>query len=489
MTATFTVPDLPGSAVNFVGVARQTVQPNFADVVALPIVHDWGPVGVPVLCTSFADFESRFGTDASAGRNAVLSAFSGGGVPGEGGAGGVVVIRTAGSAKAKGTKVLTNTTPATALTLTAKYEGTLAANIAVTVDDDPAVTGNDRLRVYVSGVKVKEYSYVQTDITGLAAQINAVDQYLTAVSAISGVALTAVSNQALTGGNDGSTLTTQNWLDALAALEFEDFSILAYSGVDDTIRATIVAWVQTMASNYKPVALVVGGDTSDTASTAIARSAAIANEHVVNLGVGVWHDDLLGADLSTAQIAPRVAGILAARGLTASLTFAKLGGLSLVSGAPDNATLKALRDNGVTAFRRVSVVGADLVVSQGVTTFTSKADASRAYQVFSDPRKVRVHDVFIRNMKAWGDENIIGDVTVTDDSRAAVRGYARGLINDYLTAGIILPGNPSLAPPIPEPYIRTPVTNDPALAGAIPYEFGWQHADTALYVIGNGLVS
>jgi hypothetical protein len=56
-----------------------------------------------------------------------------------------------------------------------------------------------------------------------------------------------------------------------------------------------------------------GGAAGETIDDAIARSVALGDPHVVNFGVGTYHDDLLDKDLSTAQLAPRIAGILAAR--------------------------------------------------------------------------------------------------------------------------------------------------------------------------------
>lgn len=486
-------PDLPGTSIKIVGETIQTIPPSIADIVAIPFVHDSGPLGVdspgvsgelggPQLLESFSEFERLYGTSDTAGRRAVLQAFQGVGLDGQGGAGGVLAVRMAGTGVLAASKLITNTTPATALTITSKWKGTAANGISYAIAADPRIAANDMFRLLFNGVEVERYSYLRTDVASLAAAINArPSSYITAVSNITGVALTVTAGTSLTGGNDGAALTSVEWLAALDQLEFKSFSILApYLLTDPTIRAAVVAWVQGQIAADRPLMLAVGGDNSDTVSTAITRAQGINDPHVVTLGAGIYHDDLLGRDINTAELAPRIAGVLAARGLKSALTFADLAGLHAVSGTPVTSDLVALKNGGVTAIHLSETGEAELHVVWGVTTFTNKSDIARPYAYFSEPRLVRLNDIFIRQMRLWANSFVIGDLPVNDDTRDAVRTHGRGLIDAMLRAGLL--------DPAPEPFIRTPVSGDPNFRDSVLFEFGWQASFTANFVLGQGRV-
>lgn len=487
----FVKPDFPQTKITFVGESVTRVAPSFAEVVAVPIAHDWGLLGSEdeglQLITSFAEFEAKYGTSDTPGRRAVLSAFAGQNLPGQGGAGAVYVYRmaVAGTA-AKATASFNNTTPAAALTVTAKHFGDFGEGIGIGIGDDPADAAMDRLTIYVGGVPVERYTYTPTDIAGLVAQINLMSKYVTATSAITGVALTATpagNPTELANGNNGDTLTLTEYTAAMSALEFKSFELLAFPNLTDvTIRAAVASWVQSQDDANRPVMLVLGGAAGESLATAITRSAALGDEHIVNLGVGTYFDELLETNVSTAELAPRIAGVLAARGEGKALTGAELGGLSLVgSTGIDSDQIRTAIDNGVTAIMRSSSPTAELVIAQGVTTYTSKSNAAKPYDVFSEPRMVRIMDIFVRGMKAWGDEQGIGDLPVNDDSRAAVRGQAKKRIDDLLARGLILAD--------PQPFADTPVPGEGSgLEDALLFEFGWKFARTANYIIGNGRV-
>lgn len=491
MATTFVKPENPGVKIDFVGEKLQRPPSSFSDVVALPIVHDWGPVvgdtDAGKLVNSFPEFEALYGTSDTEGRTAVLGAFNGIGLEGQGGAGGVIPVRMAAAAAAKATRTVQNTTPATALTLSGKYKGTRGNLLSYIVDDDPQNVANDRFRILFNGVVVETYRYAQTDINALAAAINGSSKWVTAVANLSGVALTAGSGS-FTGGNDGSTLTGTEWAAALSALEFRDFGIFSpYNLVDTTVLTTILTWMQQQQVNQRPFVGVFGGAAGETLAQAITRTGFIRDTHAVSLGMGTYHDDLVNKDLSTAQLAPRLAGVLAARGDDKALTYAQLAGLHLVSGGPGSQELRPAADAGVTVLRQVSDPNADLIVSRGVTTFISPT-AAQPIEVFSEPRFIRIMDNFIRTMGQWASDKVIGDLTVTDDTRAAVRSEGQGMINDLLRRQLILPANAALTPPRAAPFIDVPEVADPDLADAIPFSFGWTFARTANFVIGQGKV-
>ena len=215
-------PVLAGTYFNFLVSQPPTVSPSVGQTVCVVFTHTWGPFETAVLCNSFSEFLEKFGGDPlnpSSGYIAVKEAFLGEASPDFGGAGAVLAYRMGGAAAAKATKTLQNTTPAAAITLTAKYEGSSGSGLKVTTQDDPTPANNQLIITDTNGVVLETYVYADVNITDLVAQINANSRYVTAVQTITGVALANVSAQPLTGGNDGATLVAQDYTDAMTALE------------------------------------------------------------------------------------------------------------------------------------------------------------------------------------------------------------------------------------------------------------------------------
>lgn len=485
--ATIVNPVRPGTTIRFIGEVIPAIAPSLADIVAVPITTDWGPLvtetGGLKSVSSLLQFDATYGNSDTSGRRAVILALNGQGPGAGGGAGTVVVARMATAAAAKATATLTNVTGATpALTLSAKYKGIRGNRISATVADDPSDVARDILRIRLDGVDQERYAYENADIAGLAADINARSTLVTAAVLVTGTALTVTAGVTLTGGSNGAALTGTEYSATLAALEFERFSIIAFENLTDAaIRATVVAWVQGMSDSNRPVMLIVGGAAGETVADALARTVLISDPHVVNVGVGTYHDDLLNLDLSTAQLAPRIAGVLASRGEERSLTFAKVAGLSSVgTTGPDGATIEAAILGGVTVLSRSTSPDSLLKIEKGVTTFTNKADAARPIQIFSDARLVRVMDLYVRGMKEWGDEFIIGDTTVNEDTRTTVKGEGRSRQDDLERRGLIIPGTGF--------FNVIDTTGDPVLMDTIPFDFGWLFSRTTNFLYGNGRV-
>lgn len=484
-------PANPGTYMTLVG--ESTVRPpaSVAQTVAIPIIHDWGPLGSeegPQLLESFGEFDAAFGNSDTAGRDAALGAFVGPGVPGQPGAGGVIVYRMATNAAARSAKTAQNTKESgkNAITFTAVYAGVRGNRISYAVEADPVDASKARVRILFDGATQERYSYPKANIKALVEALNARSNFVTATLVEDGTALNTTAGTSLEAGNNGESVTSTEWLDALAALEFEDFSVFApYDLTDAEVIASIFSWVQTQDEEQRPVECVFGGKEEEDLTAAITAVEDIRDPHVIRIAGGKFHDDFLDKDISTSQLAPRIAGVLAGRGEESSLTFAPLAGLKQV-GTVTIATdeLQAAWEAGLTVFRRTSRTDADLIVAKGVTTFNSQTDATRPYELFSDPRIVRVSDLFKRRMKVWGDENIVGDTRVTEETKAAVRQRGHAEIEDMLSRGLILPGES----PDEQPFFRIIDNPGDNLKDAIAYEWGAIFARTTNFLIGMGKV-
>jgi hypothetical protein len=424
--------------------ARQSVPPppGLGGIVALAFTGDWGPEETPTLLRSFQDYRAAFGDSITTqGYRAVRQAFQGEGLPGFGGAGAVLAYRMTGSAGAKATHVFQNTTPAAAITINAKYPGTRGNAINITVQDQAGVQSpeQDEFIVYDGATEVERYVYTDTDIASLVSQINAKSQWLSAVQTVTGVALAYVANVALTGGNDGSTLIAGDYTTMMSALEVERFSVLSFEcPADNSIITSLGVWGKNARANGKRFRTVIGGALDEDATTAIARSLLLNDPGFINVGGGSVTDAVLGV-LSTAQLAPRVAGIVAARGEARGLTYARFAGTTLRVGLTDVDILRAY-DGGVVALARDSNLDAPLRIEKGVNTYTTTTNVAKPLSIFRVPKFVATMDGIQMDLTEFGEQEVIGKMPVSASTRSFVRSEISQMMTQREAAGIIQPG-------------------------------------------------
>jgi hypothetical protein len=434
-------PRLPGAFFRFDARQSVTPPPGLGGIVAVAFTCDWGPLRTPTLLRSFQDFRAAFGDSVdSQGYRAVRQAFQGEGLPGYGGAGAVLAYRLGAAAAAKASHALANTTPApTAITLTAAYEGVRGNDLNVTVQDHAGDATKTDLIVYDGATEVERYVFLDTAVNDLAAQINDRSDWLTAVAAITGVALTTVANVSLTGGADGSTLIAGDYTAMMSGLEVERFAVLSFEMPDDAgILASLRAWVVNARENGKMFRVVVGGVLDETADDAIDRSGVLDDPGFVNIGVGSVEDDVLGV-LSTAMLAPRVAGIVAARGEARSLTYARFAGLTLLSG-PTDADILRCYDGGVATLARDSNLDAPVRIAKGVNTYTDTDDPDKPLAIFRDPKFVATMDGLQMEVTEFGEQEVIGKMPVSATTRSFCRAQISRRMQTREDAGIIQPG-------------------------------------------------
>lgn len=443
-------PKRPGAYFNFSTVEQEPVLINTLGIAVVPFTHSWGPSKTVTELNSFGEFLAIFGQGGTTppvyteGYKAVLQAFQGEGLPSRGGAGRVLAYRMTGAGAAKATRALSNAT-VPALTLSARWEGTHGNKISVRTQDNARNVALDDLVVYIEGKEVERFRYANSDITALAAEINASSDWVSASAVTTGSPLVYVGSPtpvALTGGLDGAAPAAADYTAFMAGVEPYRFSLLAPANLTDaSILASLVGWSQTMNASGKRFVTVVGGGTTatpDTITAAIVRSASINDPNFVNLGGGLYEDERLG-ELTPAQLAPRVAGVLARRGEKESLTFARLAGLSIVIGATDSETINAI-ENGVVTIARDSHPTAPVRLEKGLTTWTTTSDPDRPFNIYSVPKFVRTLHAIERELTEFAEHNVIGRLPVNDATRAYVVGETMARLASREADGIVRPG-------------------------------------------------
>jgi hypothetical protein len=452
-------PVRPGAYFDWAAEPTETILPSIGSVVLLGIVHDWGPAGSVVPTVSLGDFQSKFGSSTTPGYRAVKQAFKGEGLQGRGGAGEVLVYRLLGTGGKAAEVDVENTTATAALTLTAKYPGSFGNVIGYKNHADPDVTKNDFM-VYVNGQFVETYAYPKTDIQDLVDQINATSAWVSATLGTDGTAIAVTVSPdtvtPLTGGDDGATLVQSDWQDLVTVCSSARFSLFAaFDLIDPTTLTSLQQWCQSSNLNGRRFMLVVGGALADTATTAIARSKTLeaasgggGGENIVNVGVGTLVDNEFGT-LSTSQLAPRIAGILAARGESMSLTFARLADTT-AGVLPTDADVTACFNGGVVVFGQDSNQASPIRVEKGLTCYTG-GDSSKPYLIYRNPKFVRTMHGIELDITEWSTSNAIGSLQVNDATRAYVVGYAHQVIQARSDRGVIQTGFSVGIDPIPPP--------------------------------------
>lgn len=226
-------------------------------------------------------------------------------------------------------------------------------------------------------------------------------------------ALTQSAGSTLAGGADG-TVVNGDYTDYLSVIEVEEFSVLALTSTDPTLKALYTSFttrmrddegikIQTVLENY-PVADYEGG---------------------ISVKNGVVLAD--GTVLTAGQAVAWVAGATASAQVNESLTRTAYDGAIDVSPRYTNSQIEAALVNGEFLFTQNQ---GRALVEQDINTFTSFApDKDKR---FSKNRVIRVLDAINNDLKKISDSYYIGKVDNDADGRNLLKNeyvkYLEGLL-------------------------------------------------------------
>jgi hypothetical protein len=222
---------------------------------------------------------------------------------------------------------------------------------------------------------------------------------------------------------------------------------------DPTIRASFTAWIQQRNTLGRRSMAVIGGALGEDLPTANARSVAVNDYDVINIGVGTLHLDDLGLDVSTADFTPRVAGAIANRGEARDLIYARFADVSLTS-APLLSDESSALASGTTIFTRDTNADAPVFIREGVTTYSDDSQSpvvngqkthpvrdSRGIKVYASIKNVRIQHAIELEVDDWATAGgVFGDLPVDDKTRGIVLGFITTLYQRREEAEIVQPG-------------------------------------------------
>lgn len=476
-------PKRPGSYTNYIAKPVARINAPLAGIVAMPVVADWGPTDEVVECNSLGEYRAVFGdTLYTPGHIATYQLFKGEGIANRGGASRALIIRKAGSSAKEASVKLADTKEAPnaeAVIVKGIWKGTLGNRLAVTVEANAIDPSNKYdLVVFLDGAEIERWTYGKTDWAELKAKVAKSDWITVEVKKEEAALALVGTPKALSGGNDGTTLASGDWTDVMSEFGSRRFSVFVpFDLTDETIIASLKAWASDpetgLNSKGKRFEVVTGMNTADL-EEALEQSEALNDENFCNWGGFLVQDSEIEdengnpVNLTPSTFAPRVAGVIAATGGSAAITFSRFADVSLVEGLSDDADFVAASEGGVCTLAEDSNELAPVRVEQDVTTYVDDTEG-KPKSIFGKLKFVRTMQAFEMRLTEFAEnEEVIGKLGVNDDSREYLVGQARKIVEEFERSGEFFKGDTGTAvyvsldpPPTPQdnfiPMVYEPV--------------------------------
>jgi hypothetical protein len=360
----------PGVYINFESVAKPLGSLGDRGVVTMPLLLSWGPPKQIIKIEAGADTFDVLGygiNDLLLVREALKKAKT------------LLLYRLNTGTKASAT--------IGTLTATAKYGGIRGNDISITIQvnvDDPAkydiktlVDGNEVDAQTVSAISgLQDNDWVVFSGTG---------------------SLEAAAGVPLQGGADG-TVSNQDYMDYLAAIEVQDFNTMALPSDDASSKSLIAAFIKRVRDEGKKVQAVLANyPTAD-------------YEGIISVKNGVMLSD--GTVIDATQATAWVAGATAGANVNESLTYQAYDDAIDVDVRYTNTQIIDALTNGELVF--VPLNG-KAVIEQDINTFTSYT--SEKGKQFSKNRVIRLLDGIATDFRRIFETYYIGKINNNDDGR------------------------------------------------------------------------
>lgn len=424
-------PVLPGFYMTFRAAATAAIQPGARGIVAVPVRAHWGPVHQFVEIAGEADAANAFtrseADGATAYRTIRLALL--------GGAKKILAYRLADDSASASTIELQDAGSASVLKLEAKYPGARGNSFKVTVQANLAEPAKQDLKLYEGTTLLRTFTFDGSSVQAAVDEINgdSGNPWITATKLNEGE-LAVVSGASFSGGDSGlADVSYEHYLNALADFETQEFNVVALDGVSDSgLHASVAAWSNRLRNEGKGIVVVVGGtvadDTdADAVAKAVARSAALNHEGIVNVGTGAKGD----VTYSSAQLAAYVAGLIAGQSLNQSTTYAP---------SPfEDVTRRWTRSEQEQAVRGGVFLlvhdGRMVKALRGINSLVTLREGQNL--PWKKIRTIRVMDSINADLQRTAEESYIGKVNNTEEGRLALIGACKQYMQTLAQAGVI----------------------------------------------------
>jgi len=431
------IPVLPGLYMNFKAAALAAIQAGARGTVAIPVKAHWGPEKQFVDITSEAMITEIFTNDITNGATAYTSLY----FAILGGASKILAYRLTDSGVAKATTTLVDTGTApgvNVLRLDGKYKGTRGNNFKVTVQVNPIDSLKKDIKLYEGTTLLRTFTLTSGTIDAAISTINndSANVWITATKLAEGSGvLNNISGQTFTGGDSGiDGVVAQDYTDWMAALETQQFNLLALDGIyDGAIHTSVSAWIKRIREEGKCIIGVFGGSASgdiaaDAVAQAMARAAGFNHEGIVSVGTGVVLD---GTTYSSAQVACYVAGLIGGQKLSESITYAATP-FDDVTRRWTKSEMEQAVTGGVYLFFHDGSIVKGL---RGMNTLITLQQGQN--NSWKKVRAIRVMDAINIDLQGTAEANYIGKVNNTAEGRASLIGAFKQYMQLLAMDGVI----------------------------------------------------
>lgn len=420
----------------FVSLAASRIDATKKGVVGIPIKADWGPCNQLTICEDDSAIISVFGTGGTVylARRAAK--------------GGkqykpyrVILYRMATAEAEQAVATVEGS-----FKLIAKYKGSrgnqFRAAITENIQDEQLVN----LAIYERSSMISKYTAKKTDVNALVATINSDAESLVTAVKTGDKELAVTASISFSGGNSGSGVKVEDYIRALAAFETAYLNTISMDGVcDESLLTTVKNWQSRVWNAGKMIQLIIGGTHEDDKDPAVgnARSKACDNYGIINGIVGGI--DAAGNMYCSAEMAPQIAGAIAALPLNKAITYKELEDIvNVTAELSDTEIREATTAGSFVLFKDTDPETFEVTVKveRGINTFTSfTAEAGEKLRKIKAISTMAAIDYDIGR---YAMKNVLGELDNDGDGRAAllsgISQYLETLADQHVISPDILVG-------------------------------------------------
>ena len=420
----------------FVSLATSRINAAKKGVVGIPIKADWGPCNQLTICSDDTDIISTFGD----GGTVYLARRAAKG--GKDRKPHKLVIYRMATAEAEQAVA----TVEGSFKLIAKYKGERGNHFRASITENIQNEDCVNLCIYEDSAMVSKYTIEKGDLDALVEAVNNDAESLVTAVRTGETPLSPTAPISFAGGASGSEVRVEDYIKALTAFETAYMNTLALDGVtDEAILTMVKSWHNRVWNTGKMIQLVIGGTHADDKEPDIGntRSKSCDNYGIINCIVGGI--DAAGNMYSSAEMAPQIAGAVAALPLNASITYKQLEDIVDVTvELTDTQICEATRAGSFVLFKDTDPESFEVKVKveRGINTFTSFG--KEAGQKLRKIKAISTMAAIDYDIGRYAMNNVLGELDNDADGRAAlfsgVSQYLETLANEHVISPDILVG-------------------------------------------------
>lgn len=323
------------------------------------------------------------------------------------------------------------------IAITAKYPGERA--LTIKVQEKLADTTAKQILILEGSKQLEIFEFLvsETDESTAVVEALANSKYVSATATTSGVI--AAQEVTLEGGANG-TLTPENYLEGVHALEPYRYNVLSTDSIDVSVLALLQTYVAASEDTGKLVTAVIGAPTTVPLEERMAAAKAVNDKKIIYFGSAYITSD--GKEINGAKAICYTAGVIAATPANRGIVH------SVISGAVDTPE-KLTNAQYVEAIKSgllLLSMGPDgqIWYDSGINTLVNPKDTED--DGWKKIRRVRTRfELFDRIDRAVAP--LVGRINCDSDGIAAVLQQGASIIADMTAEGKLHPGGSIIEDP------------------------------------------